>query len=356
MKTKILKIDPLAPETELVLEAARCVHKGGLVIFPTETVYGIAADNANPVAMKRLREVKKRSDDKPFSVMVAQKELIRNYTTYADPKLYKLVDRYWPGPLTVIVPAAGETPGQTIGIRIPDHLVALKLVENARCTIAAPSANVEGNPPPTTCAEALRDLDGLVDLAIDSGKVDIGTASTIVDFTKAKPTVVREGVISQEDVNTVVGCKNILFICTGNSCRSVMAEYLFRKRIKGRKDVDVSSCGTSVLFPTSASQEALGVLKSYGMDAREHLSRPLTNMLLKKSDLIFVMTRLHRSQVLERVPSVEPRVYLLGEFRSAPVRRESDLDIPDPIGHARAEYQACAAFIDDCLGKVINLI
>ncbi len=354
MKTKVIQIDPKWPQPDRIIEAAQMVHQGGLVVFPTETVYGIAADNANPRAIQRLREVKRRSEGKPFSIMIAQKELIRNYTTYSEPGLFKLVDRYWPGPLTVIVPA--DTGGGSVGIRIPDHPVAMKLIENSHCTIAAPSANVEGQPPPATCEEALRDLDGLVDLAIDSGAVDIGKASTIVDFTRGRPTVVREGVISQADVDTVVGKKHILFVCTGNSCRSVMAEYLFRKVLQSRTDVEVSSAGTGVLFPTSASQEALGVLKDKGIDARGHVSRPVTNILLKKSDLIFVLTRAHRSQVLERVPSVEKRVYILGEFRSGAVRSEQDLDIPDPIGKSHIEYQECAAVIEDCLKKVIQLV
>ena len=354
MKTKLLKVDPKSPETDRVLEAARVVHQGGLVIFPTETVYGIAADHANPQAMQRLREVKKRSGDKPFSVMIAQKELIRNYTSYADPKLFKLIDRYWPGPLTVIVPA--EKKGQTIGIRIPDHVVAMKFLENAHCTIAAPSANFEGNPPPTTCDEALRDLDGLVDVAMDSGKVDIGTASTIVDFTTEVPTVVREGVITSQAVKDVTERRHILFVCTGNSCRSVMAEYLLKHQLKDRLDVDISSAGTSVFFPTTASSEAVHVLRDRGIEAYAHLSRPVTNMLLKKSDLIFVMTRSHRSQVLERVPAVEKRVYLLGEFSTRPVRHERDLDIPDPVGKSHGEYEECLQAIQDCLGRIKELI
>jgi L-threonylcarbamoyladenylate synthase len=304
--------------------------------------------------MKRLRAVKRRSEGKPFSVMIGQKELIRNYTSYDNSKLFKLIDRYWPGPLTVILPTGKA--GETIGIRIPDHPVALKLVQNAHCTIAAPSANIEGNPPPCTCEEAMRDLDGLVDLALDSGTVDIGTASTIVDFCQDSPKVVRDGVITQEDVDRVTQTKHILFVCTGNSCRSVMAEYLFRQMLMDRRDIVVSSAGTGVIFQTSASQEAKNVLKEKGIDATGHLSQSVTNMVLKKADIIFVMTRSQRAQVLERVPGVEQRVYLLGELQDRPIRRDSDLDIADPIGKSHAEYQQSRDLILACLEKVKKII
>jgi len=352
--TKVLKVNSALPEPEKIAEAARIVRHGGLVIFPTETVYGIAADSNNPKAMERLRAVKHRTDGKLFSVLIAQRGIIDNYSTYTHPNLYKLIDKYWPGPLTVIVPAQHE--GETIGIRMPDHTVALRLVEESGRTIAAPSANLEGKKAPVNCQEALKDLDGQVDLALDSGPVDFGISSTIVDFTMAYPTVTRDGVITQPDVDRTIHKKCVLFVCTGNSCRSVMAEYLFKAKLIAREDVEVHSAGTSVYFQSAASQETLAVLRERGINAAVHISRPLGRIMLKKSDLIFAMTRAHRAQILERVPSVEKRVYLLKEFGNTHQGIEADLDVPDPIGQPHAAYQECLLTIEEAIEKIERLL
>lgn len=354
MKTKVVKVHPASPEFESIVEAANVIREGGLVIFPTETVYGIAADFNNPMAIKRLREVKRRDDNKPFSILIAHKGIVENYTDYNDPRLYKLIDEYWPGPLTVIVPSRHE--GETIGIRMPDNMIALRMVDQSQCTIAAPSANLEGKKPAQTCVEALEDLDGLVDLALDGGPVELGKSSSIVDFSQGAPKILREGVITQDDVDRIVHKKFFLFVCTGNSCRSVMAEYLFNHMAGQRPDVRAISAGTNVFFKSTASAETISVLKQLGIDATKHQSRPVSNMLLKKSDLIFVMTRTHRMQVLEREPSVEQRIYLLKEFANIPKGFESDLDISDPIGRSHEAYEECMAMIKEGIEKIVKLI
>jgi protein-tyrosine-phosphatase len=239
---------------------------------------------------------------------------------------------------------------------MPDNTIALELVEAAQCAIAAPSANLEGKKPPTTCQEALEDLDGRVDLAIDGGPVELGVSSSIVDFTQEPPKVIRDGVISQYEVDRTIQKRTVLFVCTGNSCRSVMADYLLKDLMRDRKDVEVLSAGTSVLFRQPASAETISVLKERGIDASRHLSRPVGSLMLKKSDLIFVMTRAHRMQVLDIAPEVEKRVYLLREFSRVPKGQEMDLDIPDPIGKPHESYAECLLTIQEAITKIVQLI
>ena len=355
VKTEIIKIDSQYPDINRIVHCAKMIRQGGLVIFPTETVYGIAADFSNPRAMQRLREVKKRSSDKPFSILISQSGLISNYTSMTDTALYKLIRAYWPGPLTIIVPPKREGES-TMGVRMPDNLIALKLVEESQCTMAAPSANIEGQEPPLTCEEALKDLDGLADAAIDGGTVAIGRSSSVVDLVHGKPTVLREGVITQSDIDRVINKKTVLFVCTGNSCRSVMAEYLLKNKIKGRENIEVFSAGTAVFIRSTASAETISVLREESIDAMGHVSQPINTILLKQSDLIFVMTRTHREQVLERVPAVEKRVYLLKEFANIPPTSQADLDIPDPIGSAHQAYQQCLSIIKEAVDRIEKLV
>ncbi len=354
MKTEIIEVHPEYPDAGKIAYCARIIRQGGLVIFPTETVYGVAADYSNPQAMQRLSEIKKRPDNKPFSVLISQKGLISNYTSSRETMLYKLIDAFWPGPLTIVVPAKED--GKTIGVRMSDNLIALKLVQESQCTVAAPSANISGNDAPITCEEALEDLNGLVDAAINGGKAEIGRASTVVDLCSGKPNILREGIITQADIESVAHKKTILFVCTGNSCRSVMADYLLKSVLAGRNDIEVLSAGTGVFIQSTASAETITVLRSDGIDATDHLSQPINSVLLKKADLIFVMTRAHRIQVLERVPEVEKRVYLLKEFANIPSGFQMELDIPDPIGRSHQAYKECYAVIKEAVHKIRGLL
>ncbi len=354
MKTRVITIDHQYPELDKIAYCARLIRQGGLVIFPTETVYGIAANLDNRQAIERLRVVKKRSEHKPFSILVAQRLRILDFTSYNNPTLYKLIDKFWPGPLTVVVP--NQDGNNTFGLRMPDHPVALSLIEEAACPIAAPSANLEGNHPPRSCLEALKDLDGLVDVALDSGPATIGTESSVVDFTKDEPTVVREGAITQSEVDKVARQKTILFVCTGNSCRSVMAEYLLKKLLGARTDVEVASAGTGVFLRSAASAETIEVLKKQGIDASMHQSQAVNSILLKKADLILVMTMNHRHQILEKVPEIEKRVYLLREFANTTRGSEWDLDVPDPIGKSPYVYEECLGMIKEAIQRIVKLI
>jgi len=354
MKTEIFKVHPQFPERDKVAHCAERIRQGGLVVFPTETVYGIAADFHNPLAMQRLREVKHRSAQKPFTLMISRKETLLDYTNSRRSGVFKVIDRYWPGPLTVVV--SGKDGASTVGMRMPAHHVALSLVQAADGVVAAPSANREGCPAPRTCAEALADLDGQVDCALDAGPAYLGQASTVLDLTQESPVILRNGAVTKEDVCRVLEKKIVLMVCTGNSCRSVMAEYLLRDKLKNRPDVEVVSAGTSVFVTSGASSGALEVLRRRGIDAQDHRSRPVTRVLLHQADLILVMGSRHQEAVLRIAPEVAARTYLLKEFSAGELSSWQGLDIADPMGQAAEAYEECAGIIEQSLDRIVEIL
>lgn len=194
---------------ENIAEAARLLRDGGLVAFPTETVYGLGASALNEEAVSRIFAVKGRPVDNPLIVHVAAPDEMSRLASDVSPLTMRLVDRHWPGPLTVVLDAHPDVPRvttgglETVAVRMPAHVVALELLHEAGVPIAAPSANRSGRPSPTTAADVVDDLGGDVDFVLDGGPCPVGIESTVVDARGAAPVLLREGAVTREDLGQV---------------------------------------------------------------------------------------------------------------------------------------------------------
>jgi len=199
MKTLLLKVNAEKPDAEKIQIAAEIIRKGGLVAFPTETVYGLGADALNPEAVLALFEAKKRPLDNPPIVHVADQKEVYRLVLEVPPKAKVLMDKFWPGPLTLIFKHSNIVPKETvagldtIAIRMPKHKIALELIRQSHCPIAAPSANLAGKPSPTTAHHVYEDLEGQIDAIIDGGATNIGVESTVVDLSVEPPMLLRPG-------------------------------------------------------------------------------------------------------------------------------------------------------------------
>ena len=210
-QTLLLKVDPQNPDPSKIQTAAEIIQRGGLVAFPTETVYGLGADALNAQAVLALFEAKKRPLDNPPIVHVADPNEVYPLVTEVPQKAEVLMKEFWPGPLTLIfkhssaVPTVTVTGLDTIAIRMPKHQVALALIKQSRCPIAAPSANLAGKPSPTTAQHVYEDLDGRIDAILDGGATNIGVESTVVDVSVDPPLLLRPGGTPFEALKRVLG-------------------------------------------------------------------------------------------------------------------------------------------------------
>jgi L-threonylcarbamoyladenylate synthase len=210
-KTMLLKVDSQEPEMEKIRIAADFIKKGGLVAFPTETVYGLGADALNPKAVLALFEAKKRPLDNPPIVHVGNAKNVYKLAKTVSPKAERLMKEFWPGPLTLIFKRSEIVPDvtvaglDTIAVRMPRHNVALALIRESGCSIAAPSANLAGKPSPTSAKHVLDDLNGRIDAVLDAGPTHIGVESTVLDLTVDPPQVLRPGGTPYEVLEKVLG-------------------------------------------------------------------------------------------------------------------------------------------------------
>jgi L-threonylcarbamoyladenylate synthase len=209
--TRVVPVDPLAPDPGAIMEAAAIIRAGGLVAFPTETVYGLGADGLNPAALRRIYAVKGRPPDNPLILHLASLDQLPLVAAGVPEAAYPLMRRFWPGALTLVLPKAPGVPDiatgglATVAVRMPDHPVALALIKEAGTPLAAPSANRSGRPSPTTAQHVFDDLRGSIPLILDSGPTAIGVESTVLDVTTAPPVLLRPGGIPRDALDAVCG-------------------------------------------------------------------------------------------------------------------------------------------------------
>jgi len=198
-------------ETRAVHHAARIIKRGGIVAFPTETVYGLGADAFAPLAVARIFEVKKRPHFDPLIVHVAGPDDLGRLVTDIPGPAQKLINRFWPGPLTLVLPKTDEVPDivtaglPTVAVRMPRHAMAQRLIELSGSPIAAPSANPFGYVSPTTAEHVRQQLDDQVDLILDGGPCPVGVESTILSFSEERPRLLRPGGVPLEEIESVIG-------------------------------------------------------------------------------------------------------------------------------------------------------
>lgn len=205
MKTKLLSTNKSD-----IAKAAAIIREGGLVAFPTETVYGLGADALSEKAVADIYAAKGRPSDNPMIVHISRASDMGRLTPVLSADIVKLIENFWPGPLTIVVKKKPEVPDRTTGgldtvaVRMPDSKVALELISMADTPIAAPSANISGRPSPTRARDVIADMDGRIDAVIEGEDCRVGIESTVVDMTGDVPTILRPGIITAENIEAVL--------------------------------------------------------------------------------------------------------------------------------------------------------
>lgn len=365
MAAEILSIDPDVSDSPELKRASQALAAGALVAFPTETVYGLAANASDEASVNRLRDVKGRAATQPFTVHIGRGEDIDLFVPTVSNVGRRIIQKGWPGPLTLVFPIEDTTTPAireklsaagmeaiygrgSVGLRFPDHAAGEGFLRGANVPVIASSANRTGESPPYDAPEIRAQLGDEVDIILDAGPTRYRKGSTIIELNGDGFKVLREGVWDERTVRRLTTV-NVLFVCTGNTCRSPIAEGLFRKMMAERvgctqdelskRGVSVLSAGTSAFGGSSASPESVEVCRKRGVDISHHASQPLTHDLVLSADYIFGMTSQHIDSVRRMIPRAASKATVLS----------SRGDIADPVGGPMAEYERAAVEIEQAL-------
>lgn len=357
---QILKVNSSQNQTQKIEKSLQVLKRGGILCLPTDTVYGLAADAHNEDAVQQIYKLKKRAREKPLVLFPGTHTVLTNLTEKIPPSAIKLISYFWPGPLTLIFQASITEPWclvskeGKIGIRIPHHPVARRVSQGNSILLATTSANLSGEEAVSDAQKLSASIKQGVDLILDSGKTYLGKESTVIDVTSDVPRILREASISGDELEKVLEEPlNILFVCTANMCRSVMAEAIFRNiwSSKTSQRIKVRSAGVSALSSFPPSSNTTGVLRKRGIDVISYQSTPVTKKLLNTSHIIFVMEKKHREHLLGIYPRAQNKIWLLKEFS-----RGEEKEVLDPTGGSEKSYQKVACELEEDIKRIVERI
>lgn len=349
---------------DIVHRTVQALVEGQVVGVPTDTVYGLAAHALCEDAVARLCEIKGRETVSPLAISVRSRDAAGDLFGHLSPLARRLSQRCWPGPMTLVTPcdtpqsAIAQLPpgvrtqitgeGNCVGFRVVDHRILSYIHRFLAAPLVLTSANLSGKPAQTEASAVVDQLGDAIPLLLDDGPTRYGGASTVVRVCDNRWELLREGVIERAAMNQFVK-PVIALVCTGNTCRSPMAETLLREKVRekfGTEDViRVLSAGVAAGIGSGASPQSVEVMGERGLDLTGHSSQQLDDSLINVADLILTMTRGHQSAILAAWPNLHDRVFTL--------RRDGG-DISDPVGMPVEVYQQCAEQIDQELTKWLD--
>ena len=340
-------------QVDAILTALRA---GQLVVLPTETVYGLAADAHNAKAVELLRTVKGRQQDQAFTHHLAKSEDLEALAAPLPARFRRFLNRVWPGPVTAIVPAKnGE---DSIGLRVPDHPLTGQVIEALGGSLFMTSVNHHGEPPlndPDTIAATFGEEPAIAILA-DAGAPQLGEPSVVIRLDGRRLDILRTGPFTDLELQTDAATK-VLFVCTGNTCRSPLAQAIAQQqaaKILGIEPAEVlahglafGSAGTSTLQGMPASSGSVAAGAEIGIDLSDHSSTNLTPELVAEADYIFCLSESHRISIVDIMPEVEAKTVLIDP---------SGKDVTDPFGGDLETYRLTRTALEDLIGQHIEAL
>jgi len=375
---KYLQINPKNPDPQIIKEASRCLDKGGLIVYPTDTLYGLGVDAYNRKAVNKLFKVKKREKNRPVSIMLNSMQQIKEIFGFNPAHIKIDLDKILPGKCTAIINNSyqkkipilenADKPGtylEKVAIRIPANPISGSLAHLFDSPISCTSANISGKENMFSIDNIVSQLGNQIDLVLDAGRMPASMGSTVIDFTSDPYAILRVGDVPRNELQKILSkdieiVKNkyiITFVCSGNICRSPIAEAILKKmfgKTKYKSNVMVHSAGT-LSIPTSAAHGyAVDICHDAEIDLTHHLSKHITKEIVKNSDIVFCMAQNHISYLIKKYPEDKSKFILLKQWQKP--KLISIPSIADPIGHEKDFFKSTFNEIHTELKRILPAI